>query len=356
MSTTPYISVLINNYNYGRYLSEAIESVLAQTYQNYELIIVDDGSTDNSREVIHYYYKKYPEVIIPVYKENGGQGSAFNAGFKSSKGNIICFLDSDDFWFNSKLEKIVSLHEKFEIVQHNLEYRDTSYKIFSNSHDRQYLLKKYGSYYSHAPTSALSFSRSVLDKVFPIPEQGLRICADLYVLCNALFYTQICSINECLGHYRIHNFNGFQNNKINQDKKNQLIQEIIELLNEKLIIEGNLPIPRTNKDTIQKVIIQSVQIEEGLSYLLYGAGTMGEVFYEHVNKNGGLVKFFSDSDKKKWGGTLNRIQIIEPIEIEKHLSEIDKIIISSLHVRDIFHYLEYLGIKDKVDVLFPIIH
>jgi glycosyltransferase involved in cell wall biosynthesis len=68
----PLVSILINNYNYGRFLTEAIDSALNQTYSNIEVIVVDDGSTDNSQEII----KSYQDKIIPILKPNGGQASA----------------------------------------------------------------------------------------------------------------------------------------------------------------------------------------------------------------------------------------------------------------------------------------
>ena len=72
----PLVSVIVDNYNYERFLSQAIESVLNQTYQNFEIIVVDDGSTDNSVQIIDSYEKK-DSRIRPVLKQNGGQMSAF---------------------------------------------------------------------------------------------------------------------------------------------------------------------------------------------------------------------------------------------------------------------------------------
>ena len=97
-SVNPLVSVIIGNYNYGRFISEAIESALNQTYKNFELIVVDDGSTDNSREII----ESYGDKLTAIFQENGGQGRAFNAGFAVSKGEIICFLDSDDYYYPEK--------------------------------------------------------------------------------------------------------------------------------------------------------------------------------------------------------------------------------------------------------------
>ena len=108
----PLVSIVINNYNYGNYVQNSIVSALNQTYENFEIIVVDDGSTDHSRDVIC----KYEREIIAVYKENGGQASALNRGFQLSQGEIICFLDSDDVFLNHKVLSIVNAYLKDSTV------------------------------------------------------------------------------------------------------------------------------------------------------------------------------------------------------------------------------------------------
>ena len=85
MESKPIVSIIINNYNYDRFLAEAIDSALNQTYPHVEIIVVDDGSTDNSRNIIADYGNR----IVPVLKSNGGQACSFNEGFKASQGEII---------------------------------------------------------------------------------------------------------------------------------------------------------------------------------------------------------------------------------------------------------------------------
>ncbi|HEX4572451.1 MAG TPA: glycosyltransferase family A protein [Dongiaceae bacterium] len=98
------VTILINNYNYARFLPAAIDSALSQTYRPLEVVVVDDGSTDESPDII----RNYGNRIRPIFKSNGGQASAFNAGFAASRGEVICLLDADDFFFPEKAERSVS--------------------------------------------------------------------------------------------------------------------------------------------------------------------------------------------------------------------------------------------------------
>lgn len=102
------ISVIIPTYNRARYIKECLESVFNQTYKDFEIILVDDGSTDNLKEVIEPYMSK----IRYIYKENGGVASARNAGLRNANGEYIAWLDSDDKWLPFKLELQVKILEK----------------------------------------------------------------------------------------------------------------------------------------------------------------------------------------------------------------------------------------------------
>jgi glycosyltransferase involved in cell wall biosynthesis len=95
----PLISVIIPNYNYGRYLTDSIESVLNQTYKNIQLIVVDNGSTDNSVVIA----SNYSNSLTLIEKEHGGVSSARNFGLLHAKGEYVCFLDSDVSWLPDNL-------------------------------------------------------------------------------------------------------------------------------------------------------------------------------------------------------------------------------------------------------------
>jgi glycosyltransferase involved in cell wall biosynthesis len=100
----PLVSVIIPVYNGDRYISQAIESVLEQTYTNYEVIIIDDGSTDNTRNCLELHWHK----IRYFYQDNQGVAAARNRGISESKGKLIAFLDQDDFFLPDKLESQVA--------------------------------------------------------------------------------------------------------------------------------------------------------------------------------------------------------------------------------------------------------
>ena len=131
MSENPKTSIIINNYNYGRFLADAIESALAQTYQNTEIIVVDDGSTDESRDLIG----RYGNRIIAVLKGNGGQASAYNAGFAVATGDIVCFLDSDDTLSETAMTEAAAAFQDSQLVkvEWQLEIMDAP-----RSNDRRY--------------------------------------------------------------------------------------------------------------------------------------------------------------------------------------------------------------------------
>src|SRR5258708_23537141 len=111
----PEVSVIIPTHNRRELVREAIASVCAQTYQDFELIVIDDGSTDGTCEIVH----EFPDVHY-VFQENRGVSAARNRGVALSCGRLLAFLDSDDFWQPRKLETQVAffaVHSEAQICQ-----------------------------------------------------------------------------------------------------------------------------------------------------------------------------------------------------------------------------------------------
>lgn len=108
----PMISVIIAIYNEEKRISKCLHSVLQQTYLNFEIVIVNDGSTDHSAEIINKYAEKYGKKVCGIYKENGGLASARNCGIDHAKGKYITFLDADDYIARNYLETLIAVAEK----------------------------------------------------------------------------------------------------------------------------------------------------------------------------------------------------------------------------------------------------
>jgi glycosyltransferase involved in cell wall biosynthesis len=108
----PIISIIIPTYNRCNLLPRAINSVLNQSFKNFELIIVDDGSTDETKKIIEKYLKKNSRIKYIYQKNSGSPAQPRNTGIKIAKGNYIAFLDHDDEWFNDKLEKQIKMYIK----------------------------------------------------------------------------------------------------------------------------------------------------------------------------------------------------------------------------------------------------
>lgn len=213
----PLVSVLTVNYNYARYLGEAIESVLSQTYTNFEMIVCDDGSTDDSCEVAEHYAQRDPRIRL-VRKQNGGQVSASNAAYRECRGEIVCFLDSDDRYLPEKLETVVQAfrsHPDSGFVGHRI------FRI--NAVGRQDgVMPSFGdppsgwcgpSIVRHGVSprgmsfgSALCLRREIGDSIFPVPE-GFTSCADVVIMVLAPLMTPIVGIAAPLGEYRYHGTN-----------------------------------------------------------------------------------------------------------------------------------------------------
>ena len=112
----PRISVVIPSYNRAQHIEKAIDSVFEQKMENIEIILVDDGSTDNTREIIQ---KKYGDRVRYFYQENQGSPGARNTGIKNARGDYVAFLDSDDYWRPDKLERQLALineHPEYGLV------------------------------------------------------------------------------------------------------------------------------------------------------------------------------------------------------------------------------------------------
>ena len=121
------VSVIMPAYNYGRYIGEAIGSVLSQTYDNLEIVVVDDGSTDNTCEVVGGFIGKLKRKVRYYYQKNKGPGAARNFAIKEARGEYLAFLDADDLWLPDKLK----LQMEMFAGNPDIGFIHTNYKLFN---------------------------------------------------------------------------------------------------------------------------------------------------------------------------------------------------------------------------------
>ena len=219
------VSIIIDNYNYAGYVSAAIESALSQTYPLCEVVVVDDGSTDSSRDTI----ASFGDKIRPILKPNGGQASAFNAGFAIAKGDIVCFLDSDDVFLPTKVARVVEALENSsrKWCFHHLQWVDPELKPVPMSANpsatgeydlREEVSRGKGGLIPPA-TSGLSFDRELLEKIMPIPET-VRITADNYLKLPTLLLAPGFYISDQLALQRLHQSNFYTRTKGSTNRAN----------------------------------------------------------------------------------------------------------------------------------------
>ena len=216
--TKRFASVLIDTYNHERFIEKAIVSVLEQDFPvaEREIIVVDDGSTDRTPEIVH----KFEPRVRLLRKENGGQASAFNAGIPECKGEIIAFLDGDDWWAPGKLHAVTSAladdvavglvgHGITEVFsdgrQHTELLREVPrFRIDSETGARAFRLRK-----SFLGTSRMTFRAELLRRIGKVPE-ALRFEADEYLFTLAGFFSDVLILRESFTFYRLHETNAFQ--------------------------------------------------------------------------------------------------------------------------------------------------
>jgi len=207
------VTVLVDTYNYGHFIEQAIDSVLTQDFprEQTEVLVVDDGSADDTADRV----RRYGDRVQYFYKPNGGQASALNFGISRARGEIVAFLDGDDYWLPGKLQRIGAEFEKHPeagMVYHNFFYkRDTSPDQLPNSGlagvsgflpgNRKSLLS-----YDLLPTATLAFRRNVLQRLLPIPE-NLIVQADAHLSACVVFLAPIVYVDEPLTVYRVHEGN-----------------------------------------------------------------------------------------------------------------------------------------------------
>jgi glycosyltransferase involved in cell wall biosynthesis len=204
-------SIIISSYNYARYLPACIDSALAQTHPRVEVIVVDDGSTDESLRIVRGYGRR----VLPVPKENAGQASCINAGFRASQGDVILFVDSDDLLAPTAVataahllqQDVVKAHWPLRLIDGAGNHLGLHPLEPSAGDLRERAISGCPTTYSWPPTTGNAWRRSFLERVLPMPEAEYRVQPDQYLCTLALLYGPIAAHRTPLGCWRVHGTN-----------------------------------------------------------------------------------------------------------------------------------------------------
>jgi hypothetical protein len=280
--TTPFVSVLIDTYNHERFIEEAIQSVLSQDFPaaDREILVVDDGSTDRTPEIL----RKFASQIRILRKPNGGQASAFNHGIPECKGELIAFLDGDDWWAPAKLSAIsqaFTSHPDAGLVGHSitevlhngaqrseLVREAPEFRIDSVAGARTFLLRK-----SFLGTSRMAFRTGLLRRIGPVPEV-LTIEADEFLFTLGALFSQVLLLREPLTFYRLQGQNLYQisdRDFPSLRRKHAVLLGLVDSLLHRFA-EEHVPAE------ISRVIADAVQTEADVLRLSLGDGSPLDTF------------------------------------------------------------------------------
>lgn len=211
-NTEPLVSIIVTNYNYAAYVGRAVESAITQSYPRVEVIVVDDGSTDDSLTVL----LPFSDRVTVVQQFNQGMAAAMNNGYRHSRGELLLFLDADDFLHpDCVLQVVRAATPDCSKIHWRLRLVDAAEKpLGSNpapawrlaSGDVSEQLCRTGAY-STVPTSGNCYQRRALEQVMPIPEGDFNRSGDSYLNLAVVFLGPIVAVERELSSYRIHGSN-----------------------------------------------------------------------------------------------------------------------------------------------------
>ena len=211
------VSIITPTYNCGKYIKETIESVINQTYKNWEMIIIDDCSTDNTKDIVKQYQQKYSNIIYKMLDESSGAAIARNTALKMAKGKYVAFLDSDDLWLPEKLE-----HQIKFMKDNNYVFTYTDYRIKLNGKWLPYVytgpnvVTKHKLYnYCYFSTITVMYER---EKIGLIQIADIKKNNDYAMWFQAIEKSPCYRLPECLSYYIKHE------NSISSGSKYKLIK------------------------------------------------------------------------------------------------------------------------------------
>ena len=268
----PRVSVVVNNYNYARYLPDALDSAIGQRGEGAEVIVVDDGSTDDSRAVID----RYADRVRIILQENLGQKAAFNAGFSAATGDVVIFLDSDDILdplTASAVAKVfagepATARVVFRLAVVDADGRETGACLPSASMrlprgDVRSSVLAFPDDLAWPPTSGNAFAAWALRRVMPLKIDDERVDADhdLHTLIPLL--GPVGSLPDIGGFYRVHGANAVARHTVDVDQSRGILRRTLRSHAALAELAANLGYPPADPRSVTTVAHRLVSLRLG---------------------------------------------------------------------------------------------
>lgn len=227
-NSAPLVSVIVPIFNGARYIIECLNSIVKQKYSNLEIIVVDDGSADESVKLVESFIRQHPQKKIKLISQaNGGSSAARNKGLNHSNGTYVAFLDADDFWFPNKINEHISKMYLTgdKVVGSLMNYTNSNSRIFGicgeDPSERQSEIRT--GKFMPAVLSSFIFESKLVKSLQGFDEQ-LRFSQDLELLARCAQISEVKVLNRLLGCYRLHGASISTVNGLEQEKSYEYIK------------------------------------------------------------------------------------------------------------------------------------
>jgi hypothetical protein len=305
----PFVTVLIDTYNHRSFIEDAIHSVLNQDFpaSDTEILVVDDGSTDGTEEVV----RKFAPSVRLLRKPNGGQASAFNAGIPEAHGEIVAFLDGDDWWAPRKLTAVIEVFandKNIGLVGHGVTevYPDgrqrtevprevSRFRINSVEQAKTFRMQR-----GFLGTSRMAYRRELLHRIGCVPE-ALTFEADEYLFTLAGLLADVMILRESFTFYRLHDRNLFQLTSGDPQairRKQQVLVALAQALEDKLKQKGVSP-------EIARTILECIEVEADVLRFSLDSGFPWETISTELR----IMRVFH-SDASVWQHLFSCVRLI----------------------------------------------
>ena len=316
------VSVLITNYNYGRFIGQALNSVTTQTYERLEIVVCDDGSTDDSCDVVDAAAAVDDRIRL-IRQSNSGQAAAFNTAYAASTGDVLCFLDADDLYLPHKVQTVLDTfrRDRSGLLVHHMMIVDTdgnevqripTFTRLESGWIGQRVIRR-GGRWRWMPTSGMCLRREIAAAIFPVPEQPFRIDADTFILELAPLLGRIVGVEEILSLYRLHGANAYSRERVDSSSIGRTIHSIttaVDQVNQRL---EQLDVAPVRLDATRNV---EVTEQRFLSHALDGSVSRLDLAGRYVP----MMRMILDDDlygsaQKLWAAILYAGVIILPARL-----------------------------------------